>query len=697
MNDLFTNQNPIQEEIITLSREINYHNLQYHTYDDPQISDVEYDKLFRRLLELEQQYPEFKQADSPTQKVGGSILAKFTQIEHALPMLSLGNIFSDMEQSDLLLRHGELYQFTNRLAKELDCDVNVLKFVASPKYDGVAISLIYENGVLTRAVTRGDGFVGEDVTANVKTIRNIPLVLNAGLLAPERIEVRGEILMLTSDFIRLNQEQQLSNEKIYANPRNLAAGSLRQLDSAITATRPLKFYAYALASYTDDVEAGLCFSDELSLLKCFGFNVADECKSLTGVSSLIKYYENMLLKRPLLAFGIDGVVYKLDSKFEQNKLGFVARAPRFAIAHKFPAEEVESELLNIEVQVGRTGALTPVAKIRPVSVGGVIVSNATLHNQEEIVRKDIRIGDTVLVRRAGDVIPEIVRSLPERRHGDLPLFVMPEDCPACGSHIVQEIGETIMRCSAGLYCIAQKKQAITHFASKLALNIDGLGDKSVEQLVDAGLIASIPDIYRLGFDQLVKLERFAAKSANNLLHAIELSKHTTLAKLIYALGIRHVGEASAKDLAKAFGSLEQLKVANKEQLLQVRDIGDIVADSILNFFAEEHNLQILNELIELGINYPILSAKNLYHEEVTGKTFVITGSFVNYKREDIKLLLEDYGAKVASSVSKKTNFVIVGSDAGSKLDKANELGVNLLNEQQLTTLLNQLDEINLLS
>lgn len=695
MNDLFTSQNPIQEEIITLSREINYHNLQYHTYDEPQISDVDYDKLFRRLLDLEQQYPEFKQADSPTQKVGGGILAKFTQIEHALPMLSLGNIFSDMEQSDSLLRHGELYQFTNRLAKELGCDVNALKLVASPKYDGVAISLIYDNGILTRAVTRGDGFVGEDVTANVKTIRNIPLILNADLLAPERIEVRGEILIFTSDFMRLNQEQQLNNEKIYANPRNLAAGSLRQLDSAITATRPLKFYAYALSSYTNDVEAGSYFSDELSLLKRFGFNVAAECESITGVNSLIKYYENMLLKRPSLEFGIDGVVYKLDSKLEQNKLGFVARAPRFAIAHKFPAEEVESELLNIEVQVGRTGALTPVAKIRPVSVGGVMVSNATLHNQEEILRKDIRIGDVVLVRRAGDVIPEIVRSLPERRHGDLQLFIMPEHCPACGSHIVQEIGETIMRCSAGLYCIAQKKQAITHFASKLALNIDGLGDKSVEQLVDAGLIASIPDIYRLEFDQLVNLERFAAKSANNLLHAIELSKHTTLAKLIYALGIRHVGEASAKDLAKAFGSLEQLKIANKEQLLQVRDIGDIVADSILNFFAEEHNLQILNELIELGINYPILSAKNLYHEEVTGKTFVITGGFVNYKREDIKLLLEEYGAKVASSVSKKTNFVIVGSDAGSKLDKANELGINLLNEQQLTTLLNQLEEVTL--
>lgn len=692
MNDLFDSHlnNEILQKIKSLTRELNYHNLQYHTYDNPIIDDIEYDKLFRELIELEEKYPEYREPDSPTHKVGGVVLDKFTQVEHAVPMLSLNNIFSDVNAKEFELRHSELYQFTKRVAKELDQDPEGLRFMASPKYDGVAISLVYENGLLKQAITRGDGFRGEDVTLNVKTIRNIPLKIMINSNLPRYLEIRGEILILNDDFIRLNKEQEENNEKIYANPRNLAAGSIRQLDSRMAASRPLYFYAYALARYSDEVVIGDYFSDELSMLRDVGFSIADECCLLVGTESMAEFYEAMIAKRNSLKFGIDGVVFKLDSKSDQSKLGFVARAPRFAIAYKFPAQEVESVVIDIDVQVGRTGALTPVAKIKPVNVGGVVVSNATLHNLDEIRRKDVRIGDVILVRRAGDVIPEVVRSLPERRTVTLGEFTMPDKCPACGSHVMQEDGEVILRCSAGLYCIAQKKQAITHFASKLAFNIDGMGEKVVIQLVDSGLVASVPDIYRLNMDALVNLERFAEKSAKNLLAAIEQSKETTLPRFIYALGIRHVGEASAKDLAKAFGTLDKLRAASKVELMQVHDIGDVVAESILDFFAEKHNSQIIDELFTLGVHYTAMEARNIYHEEVSSKTFVITGSFVNYKRDDIKAKLEEFGAKIAGSVSKKTDFVIVGSDAGSKLDKANELGITLIDEEELQTLMAKL-------
>lgn len=693
MNDLFSNVDPIEAKMIQLTKELNYHNLLYHTYDNSIISDEEYDRIFRELIDLEREHPQFKQADSPSQKVGGVILSKFNQLEHKIPMLSLGNVFSVMGELQNELRHQELIQFTNRLAKELACYADELNFVASPKYDGVAISLLYKNGVLVQALTRGDGYTGEDVTNNVRTIRNIPLTLQCDLFAPEMLEVRGEILIQTQDFIRLNQQQTSKGERLYANPRNLAAGSLRQLDSSITASRPLCFYAYALAQHSSDLNFDL-FSAQLEQLKAFGFSISKECQRVVGVAGLIEYYEKMLNQRNQLDFGIDGVVYKLDNIAEQEKLGYVARAPRFAIAHKFPAEEVESELLGIEVQVGRTGALTPVARVKPVVVAGVLVTNATLHNQAEIWRKDVRVGDIVVVRRAGDVIPEIAGSLPLRRTQDLNIFNMPTECPACGSKVVAEEGEAILRCSAGLYCIAQKKQALIHFASKLALNIDGMGEKSVEQLVDAGLINSIPDIYRLNVEQLSKLERFADKSARNLIQAIELSKNTTLPRLIYALGIRHVGESSAKDLAKAFGSIDALAKANFEQLLQVREVGTIVAQSVLDFFAEEHNLSVLQELIDLGINYTFITAENLYHPFVTGKIFVITGSFIDFKREDIKAKLEDYGAKVSGSVSKKTNYVIAGSEAGSKLDKAQELGTEIIDEDRLIELMAELTQTN---
>lgn len=688
--DLFSQITPHAQEIINLTKELNHHNLLYHSYDSPIISDEEYDRKFRQLIELEAKYPEYKQADSPTQKIGGEVSAKFNTVAHEVPMLSLNNIFSDMASADVAEQHLELEQFCQRIAKELDIGTEQLQFVASPKYDGVAISLIYRHGILIQAVTRGDGYSGEDVTANVKTIRNIPLTLRTDLLPPEFLEVRGEILILTQDFMQLNIEQTANNEKIYANARNLAAGSIRQLDSSIAASRPLKFFAYALTRHSGESHYAT-FWDELSALQGYGFSIAKECSQLTGKTQLVAYFEQMLANRDKLDFGIDGVVYKLDNLAQQEKLGFVLRAPRFAIAHKFPALEVNTKLLAIELQVGRTGAITPVARIEPVNVAGVVVANATLHNQDEIWRKDIRVGDTVVVRRAGDVIPEIARSLPHLRRAELAAFVMPECCPVCGSHLVREEGEAIFRCSGGLYCLAQKKQAITHFASKLAFNIDGLGEKSVEQLVDAGLIATVADIFRITEEQLCQLERFAKKSAANLITAIENSKHTTLARLIYALGIRHVGEASAKDLARAFGNLASLQNATLEALTQVRDVGMVVAQSIVDFFAEEHNNQIISELLKLGVHYDEVLAENKYHSTVTGKTYVITGSFSNFRREEIKAGLEAYGAKVAASVSKKTDYVIVGSDAGSKLDKARELGIALLDEEMLSNLWRELD------
>jgi DNA ligase (NAD+) len=687
--DLFNQEDQnIKSIIADLVNKLNFHNQQYHTHDNPVISDYEYDALFRQLQDLESKYPEFIQIDSPTIRVGGVVSDKFTQVKHDVPMLSLSNIFSDTEIDLLEQRHAELIQFTNRVAKESGENGDDLEFVASPKYDGVAISLVYINGLLNRAVTRGDGYVGEDVTNNVKTIKNIPLKLNHNNLPmPDVLEVRGEILIFNQDFDHVNQEQIRNNLKVYANPRNLAAGSIRQLDSSITAKRPLKFFAYSIAQVDMGGNKFSTYSDELNYLRECGFMVSGECASVTGMSDLVNYFESMLKRRLSLDYGIDGVVYKLNSIELQHKLGFIARAPRFAVAHKFPAEEVESQLLAIDVQVGRTGALTPVAKIDPVQVGGVVVSNATLHNIDEIRRKDVRVGDYIVVRRAGDVIPEVARSVKEKRTCDLVEFQMPENCPVCGSHVVREEDEAIFRCIGGLFCLAQKKQAITHFASKLALNIDGLGEKIVEQLVDSKFISFVPDIYKLSIEQLINLERFGQKSAENLINAIENSKHTILNRIIYALGIRHVGEQTAKDLASAFGNLENLIEANLDSLLQVSDVGAVVANSILDFFAEKHNQQIIKDLLDVGISYDEVEAKNLYHESITGKTFVITGSFVEYKREYIKEVLESYGAKVAGSVSKKTDFVIVGSDAGSKLDKATQLEIPLIDEIALKELL----------
>lgn len=675
-------ENPIKNKINQLTDELIKYNYHYHTLDESLISDEEYDKQFRQLQDLEQEHPEYKRTDSPTQKVGFTIRDEFTQATHSVQMLSLNNIFSNMDETDTLLRHHELIQFDKRICETLD--VGSTDYVASVKYDGVAISLIYDNGKLIQGITRGDGFTGEDVTINIKTIKNIPKQLNTNT-PPQLLEVRGEILIFKDDFIKLNQELEAHGLRTFANPRNTASGSIRQLDSGITASRPLHFFAYSIAQNTSNTQLDTFFA-ELQYLKEIGFDVSEYFKLCNGLDELIKFYENILASRDSLPFGIDGVVYKVNSVVKQKKLGFVMRAPRFAIAHKFRAVSALTQVLDIQVQVGRTGAITPVAKLNPVNVGGVIVSNASLHNQDEIIRKDVRIGDYVLVRRAGDVIPEVECVVIEKRGSSVREFVMPTTCPVCESHLIRLDGEAIIRCSAGLYCPAQKKQAIAHFASKLAMNIDGLGEKSVEQLVEAKLVEYPSDLYLLTLDKLINLERFGEKSALNLLQAISESKNTTLNRLIYALGIRHVGESTAKDLASSFGTLDKLIAASELELLQVHDVGRVVALSILDFFSEEHNRKIIDKLITLGVNYKAVEATNKFNPNITGKTFVLTGALTNLTRDEAKAKIEEFGGKVSSSVSKKTDYVIAGSDAGSKLEKATALGITILSENEFTNL-----------
>lgn len=697
--DLFSND--LKQQIDLLTDNLLKYNYHYHTLNESLISDEEYDKLFRQLEDLEKANPEFARYDSPTKRVGFTTLADLASETHSSPMLSLNNLFSEMEETDYASRHKELLQYYKRIkdpleAKEVEC-------VATLKYDGIAISLTYENGELKKALTRGDGNTGENVTANIKALArvnkssSIPEFLfipseleHAQKLLHGTLEVRGEILIFSDAFAKLNDSQQKAGLKIFANPRNAAAGTIRQLDSSITASRPLHFFAYSIAINTNPAySAGKIgeFYDELEYLNELGFDIGKKyTKKCPDLDSLIGYYENALVQRSALPFGIDGVVYKVNSLAFQNKLGFVSRAPRFAIAHKFPAQLVESQVVDIQVQVGRTGALTPVAKIVPVLVGGVMVSNATLHNQDEIIRKDIRIGDYIIVRRAGDVIPEIVSVNLEKRVSTVKEFHMPLHCPVCGSHLVKPVDETIVRCSGGLYCEAQKKQSITHFASRLALNIDGLGEKIVDLLVDNKLVHNPSDIYGLKLEQLIELERFADKSAKNLLEAINGSKHTQLNRLIYALGIRHVGEATAKDLASSFGSLDKLIGASKLELLQVHDIGETVADAILDFFAEKHNIDVINKLIAYGVTYPLVEANNNYNANITGKTFVLTGTLEKYSREEAKEKIEHFGGKVSSSVSKKTDYVVAGAESGSKLDKAQELGITIIDEQQFEDL-----------
>lgn len=654
-----------------LREEIERHNYLYHVLDAPSIPDAEFDRLFRELQELESRYPELATPDSPTQRVGAAPLAAFQQVTHRVPMLSLGNAFTDEDVAGFDRRVRE------SLGKE-DID-----YAVEPKFDGLAVSLTYEHGRFVLGATRGDGYTGEDVTANLRTVRSIPMRLRTAH-PPERVEVRGEVLLTKRDFERLNGAQRAAGEKQFVNPRNAAAGSLRQLDSRITARRPLRFYAYTVAGM-EGVSRGTTQADLLDRLAEWGMPVPPERSVVCGLQGLLAYYGDVAARREQLPYEIDGVVYKVNRLDYQDRLGFVSRAPRFAVAHKFPAQEALTRLLGIEVQVGRTGALTPVARLEPVFVGGVTVTNATLHNEDEIRRKDVRIGDTVIVRRAGDVIPEVLGPVPERRTGAEHAFVMPTRCPACGAHVERPADEAIARCTGGLVCPAQRKQALRHFASRRAMDIEGLGEKLVDQLVDQGLMKSPADLYKLGLAALAKLDRMAEKSAGNLLAGIEKSKDTTLARFIYALGIRNVGETTAKDLARHFGGIDALMEADEPALLEVRDVGPVVAASIREFFSEPRNREAVEQLRAAGVRWEETGGRSSAGR-LTGKILVLTGMLPTLSREQATALIEGQGGKVSSSVSRKTDYVVAGEDPGSKLSRARELGVPVIDEQALLDL-----------
>lgn len=657
--------------IAQLRTEIEQHNYRYYVLDAPTIPDAEFDKLFRELQTLEAQHPELLTIDSPSQRVGGAALKVFAEVKHRTAMLSLNNAFSEEEVS----------AFDARIREALD--VAEVEYAVEPKFDGLAVTLSYRDGVLVQGATRGDGSVGEDVTENLRTVHAIPLRLTEPVSA---VEIRGEVLMLKRDFAKLNEAQRAKGDKEFVNPRNAAAGALRQLDARITASRRLSFFAYGIGVCEGAVLPAQ-HNKQMDLLQQWGVAVAQQRRVVRGVDGLLGYYREIGLQRAELPFDIDGVVYKVNDTVRQQQLGFVSRAPRFAVAHKFPAEEAITTLLDIEVQVGRTGALTPVARLAPVFVGGVTVTNATLHNEDEIRRKDVHIGDTVVVRRAGDVIPEVARVVLERRPPDAREFIMPLVCPVCGSQAAKLPDEAVWRCTGGLFCPAQRKQALLHFASRRAMNIDGLGDKLVEQLVDAHLVNTPADLYKLELLAMINLERMGEKSAVNLLAAIERSKQTTLARFIFALGIRNVGETTAKDLAKHFGSLDNLLAADLESLRQVRDVGPVVAQSMADFLAQAHNREVIEQLRAAGVQWTEHAVALPGEQPLLGKTFVLTGTLSSITREAAKEKLELLGAKVSGSVSKKTHYVVAGAEAGSKLDKAQELGVAVLDEQQFLALL----------
>jgi DNA ligase (NAD+) len=670
------------ERAAWLRRELERHNVAYYLRDEPIIPDAEYDKLFRELQGLETQYPDLLTADSPTLRVGAAPLKEFPPRRHGVPMLSLNNAFAP----------AEVEAFDQRVRDGLET-IAAVDYAVEPKFDGLAISLTYENGVFTSGATRGDGTTGEEVTANLRTLRCLPLRL-AGNGWPALIEVRGEVLMFKQAFADLNARQRERGEKEFVNPRNAAAGSLRQLDSRITAGRPLAFFAYGVGLGADAIDVKT-HAELMDKLAAWGFPVAAERRVVHGSKGLLGYFAEIGEQRPTLPYDIDGVVYKVNRLAAQAQLGFVSRAPRFAIAHKFPAEEALTEVLGIDVQVGRTGAITPVARLKPVFVGGVTVTNATLHNEDEVRRKDVRVGDTVIVRRAGDVIPEVVAIVPEKRPSrDLfggaalhPAFAMPTVCPECGSAIEKGIDEAIARCTGGLYCPAQRKQALLHFAARRAMDIEGLGDKLVDQLVDAGLVHSPADLYGLTVDGLAGLDRMGEKSAQNLVAAIEKSRQTTLARFIFALGIRNVGEATARDLARHFGQLEAVLAADGEALQRVPDVGPVVAASIAAFFHEAHNREIIERLRSAGVVWPESEPTDTGPRIFSGKTLVLTGTLPTLKRDEAKAMIEAAGGKVAGSVSKKTDFVVAGEEAGSKLEKALELGVPVIDEAELLKLL----------
>ena len=683
-NDLFSggdssNELPSDsaaESIQSLRNHINEHNHKYYVLDEPSIPDAEYDRLMRELQALEDANPELITSDSPTQRVGGAPLVGFTEVQHERPMLSLDNA----------MNADEFAAFYQRVQDRLKTD-EPLEFACEPKLDGLAISLLYVNGVLERAATRGDGQTGEDVTQNVRTIKNVPLRLQ-GNQTPTRIEIRGEVYMPKAGFDAYNDRARENEEKVFANPRNAAAGSLRQLDSRITAKRPLEFCAYSLGIVSDDFDMPDTHSAQLAQVQVWGVRINEEMRVVNGLEEAQTFFSQLGEKRHQLGYEIDGTVFKINSLALQETLGFVARAPRWAIAYKFPAVEELTVLQDVDFQVGRTGALTPVARLKPVHVAGVTVSNATLHNMDEIARLGVKIGDTVIVRRAGDVIPQVVAVVEERRPDDARDIVMPPACPVCESHIERVEGEAVTRCTGGLVCSAQRKEAIKHFASRKALDVEGLGDKLIDQMVAASLIDSLDDVFHLTLDDIAGLERMAEKSAQNVLNALEKSKATTLGRFIYSLGIREVGTVTAQNLANHFGFLERIMNASVDVLLDVPDVGNIVAQHLVNFFAEEHNRTVIEQLQKSGVHWDESEPVNAADDApLAGKTAVITGTLSDMSRDDAKLALEVLGVKVTGSVSAKTDFLVAGDKAGSKLTKAQNLGVRVFDEEAFKALL----------
>ena len=671
-----------------LRRQLHHHAHRYYVLDAPEVPDAEYDRLFRELQALEAAHPELLTADSPTQRVGGAVLQGFAPVRHAVPMLSIRT------ETDTTAAGAQA--FDERVRRELEMPLEpsapspAIEYSAELKCDGLAINLRYETGLLVQASTRGDGESGEDVTQNIRTIGQIPLRLQ-GLVPPLLLEVRGELYMRRDDFEALNERQRAKGERTYVNPRNTAAGAVRQLDPAVTAQRRLSFFVYGLGA-SQGWEQPPTHSATLDALAAFGLPVCADRTVAQGAAELVQFHAAIAAKRDSLPFDIDGVVYKVNSVVLQQRLGFVSREPRWAVAHKYPAQEQMTRLNDIEIQVGRTGKLTPVAKLEPVFVGGTTVSNATLHNVFELRRKGVRVGDTVIVRRAGDVIPEVVGRLAGAagpRQPYVPNFRQPRACPICGSDVLRERGGMDHRCTGGLFCAAQRKQAVLHFAGRRAMDIEGLGDKLVDQLVDAGVIRTLPDLYKLGLSSLVALDRMADKSAGNIVAALHKSKTTTLARFLYALGIRHVGETTAKDLARHFGNIDALMAADEAALLQVNDVGPVVAQSIHTFFAQLHNREVVEQLRAAGVSWPEGegAAAGLAPQRLAGQTLVLTGTLPTLSRDEAKDLIEAAGGKVAGSVSKKTHWVVAGDEAGSKLDKARELGLPLLDEAGLRALL----------
>jgi DNA ligase (NAD+) len=671
-----------------LRRQLHHHAYCYYTLDAPEIPDAEYDKLFKALQTLESLHPHLRTPDSPTQRVGGAVLPEFQTVRHQVPMLSI-RTETDTESSGAIA-------FDTRIRKELGLDEASAEvdYVAELKFDGLAMSLRYEQGILVQAATRGDGEYGEDVTHNIRTIGQIPLQLPEGV--PDVLEVRGEVYMRRDDFEALNERQRhkiaqgAKGEKTFVNPRNAAAGAVRQLDSNIAAQRPLSFFAYGTGEMKDLSENRSAFRTHFELLqalKHWGFPVAEQTRCVSGAKGLIQFHAQVAGSRDALPYDIDGVVYKVNDLQLQSQLGFVTREPRWAVAHKFPAQEELTVVLDIDVQVGRTGKLTPVAKLAPVFVGGVTVTNATLHNEDEARRKDVRVGDTVIVRRAGDVIPEVVSVVMEKRTSDSTVFTMPKVCPVCGSPALRDEGEADYRCSGGLFCRAQRKQAFLHFAQRRAVEVDGLGEKLIDQLVDAGIVNTLPDLYKLGLTALVQLDRMAEKSALNILAALEASKSTTLPRFIYGLGIRHVGEATAKEFARHFGSLDALMNASEEELLSVADVGPVVAKSVISFFQQPHHQEIVAQLRACGVCWEEGLPAERPAQILSGKTVVLTGTLPTLSRDQAKDMLEAAGAKVTGSVSQKTSYVVAGTEAGSKLEKAVALGIPVLDEGGLLELL----------